>query len=77
MKGLSSLHLPLKLSASLLMGSLLLACHSYPQVNRDPAKNNKASFQRDALDCARAYPESSSGAHVKQRIGCMNLKGWY
>jgi hypothetical protein len=55
----------------------LLACSLYPDVNKDPAKNNKASFQRDAIDCAQAYPESGSGVHVKQRISCMNLKGWY
>ena len=55
----------------------LLACSSYPDVNKDPAKNNKATFQRDAIDCAQSYPESGSGAHVKQRIACMNLKGWH
>lgn len=55
----------------------LMGCSLYPDVNSDPSKNNKATFQRDALDCARAYPESSSGAHIKQRISCMNLKGWH
>ncbi len=57
----------------------LLGCGSiiYPDVNKDPAKNNKAIFQRDAIDCADAYPESGSGIHIRQRIGCMNLKGWY
>jgi hypothetical protein len=49
----------------------------YPDENSDPSKNNKATFQRDALDCAQSYPESGSGTHVKQRIGCMNLKGWH
>jgi hypothetical protein len=48
----------------------------YPDMNVNPAKNNIVSFKRDALDCAQAYPESGSGVHVKQRIGCMNLKGW-
>jgi hypothetical protein len=61
----------------LLLISGLLACSSYPDVNKDPAKNNKATFQRDAIDCAQSYPESGSGAHVKQRIACMNLKGWH
>jgi hypothetical protein len=56
--------------------STLLGCSLYPDVNIDPAKNNKATFQRDALDCAQAYPDSGSGVHVKQRIGCMRLKGW-
>jgi hypothetical protein len=57
----------------------LLSCGSfiYPDVNKDPAKNNKTTFQRDAIDCADAYPESGSGIHIRQRIGCMNLKGWY
>jgi hypothetical protein len=66
-----------KVLSSLWMTATLLACSLYPDVNRDPAKNNQASFQRDAIDCARSYPESGSGAHIKQRIGCMNLKGWY
>jgi hypothetical protein len=57
-------------------GAFLFGCSSYPDVNSDLAKNNKATFQRDALDCAKSYPETSSGAHVKQRISCMNLKGW-
>jgi len=56
--------------------AFLFGCTLYPDVNSDPAKNNKATFQRDALDCAKSYPETSSGAHVKQRISCMNLKGW-
>ncbi|WP_231970519.1 hypothetical protein [Polynucleobacter necessarius] len=55
----------------------LLGCSLYPDVNKDPAKNNKATFQRDAIDCAQAYPEAGSGVHVRQRINCMNLKGWY
>jgi len=57
----------------------LFGCGSiiYPDVNEDPAKNNVATFRRDALDCAGAYPESGTGIHVKQRIGCMNLKGWH
>ena len=57
--------------------SNLLGCSLYPDVNTDPAKNNKVTFRQDALDCAQAYPESGSGIHVKQRIGCMNLKGWH
>ena len=60
-----------------LMATALFACSSYPEVNSDPAKNNKTTFQRDALDCAQSYPESGSGVHVKQRIGCMNIKGWH
>jgi hypothetical protein len=56
--------------------STLFGCSLYPDVNVDPAKNNKATFQRDAVDCAQAYPESGSGVHIKQRISCMKLKGW-
>ena len=67
----------LKLLCGLLLILGLLACSAYPDVNKDPAKNNKATFQRDAVECAQAYPESGSGAHVKQRIACMNLKGWH
>jgi len=59
-----------------LMATALFACSSYPDINSDPAKNNKATFRQDALDCAKSYPESGSGAYVKQRISCMNLKGW-
>jgi len=55
----------------------LVGCSLYPDVNIDPAKNNKVTFRQDALDCAQAYPESGSGIHVKLRIGCMNLKGWH
>ena len=62
---------------ALLVGSILMGCSLYPDVNTDPAKNNKATFRQDALDCAQSYPESGSGAHVKQRISCMNLKGWH
>ena len=61
----------------LLAGSILIGCSLYPDVNTDPAKNNKTTFQRDALDCAQSYPESGSGVHVKQRFGCLNLKGWH
>jgi hypothetical protein len=67
----------LKAGLGFLMVSSMLACSLYPDVNRDPAKNNKATFQRDAIDCAQSYPEAGSGVHIKQRIACMNLKGWY
>ena len=71
------MHSLLKTISGFLIAIALIACSSYPDVNSDPAKNNQATFQRDALDCARSYPEMGSGAHVKQRIGCMNIKGWY
>jgi len=66
-----------KFLISLLMATTLFACSSYPEVNSDPAKNNKATFQRDAIDCAKSYPESGSGGYVKERIACMNIKGWH
>ncbi|MBU3558343.1 hypothetical protein [Polynucleobacter sp. Nonnen-W13] len=62
---------------SFLAASILIGCSLYPDENTDPAKNNKVTFRQDALDCAQSYPESGSGTHVKQRIGCMNLKGWH
>jgi hypothetical protein len=71
------MHTTLKAAVSFLMVAALIACSSYPDVNRDPAKNNQATFQRDAIDCAQSYPEAGSGVHVRQRITCMNLKGWY
>ena len=77
MRGLSLAGAWLKRLACALMSSALFACSTYPDVNNDPAKNNKATFQRDAIDCAKSYPEAASGRHVKQRIACMNLKGWH
>ena len=67
----------LSLLLSVTVLSFLVGCSLYPDVNSDPAKNNKATFQRDALDCAQAYPEVSTGVNIKQRISCMNLKGWH
>ena len=64
-------------SSALLVGSIFMGCSLYPDINTNTAKNNKATFRQDALDCAQSYPESGSGTHVKQRIGCMNLKGWH
>lgn len=68
---------PMGITLAFLLGSILMGCSLYPDVNTDPAKNNKATFRQDALDCAQSYPESGSGVHVKQRISCMNLKGWH
>lgn len=62
---------------ALLLLFSLFGCSLYPNVNIDPTKNNKATLQSDAIDCAKSYPEISSGAHIKQRIACMNLKGWH
>jgi hypothetical protein len=76
MKGVPSIRVLMKALANLSILSTIFGCSLYPDVNSDPAKNNKVTFQRDAVDCAQAYPESGSGVHVKQRIACMNLKGW-
>ena len=67
----------LKVLGGFWIATTLLACSLYSDVNGDPAKNNKASFQRDGVDCAQSFPESGSKVRVKQRIGCMNLKGWH
>ena len=55
---------------------MLISCSSFPSVNQDPAKNNKASYNKDLKDCQEDYPESGSGVHIRQWINCMNLKGW-
>ena len=54
----------------------LLACTSFPSVNSDPTKNNKAVFQKDLAECKEDHPESSVGLHYKRWAECMNLKGW-
>ena len=74
---LLSVQVQLRAKISLLIVFALCACSSYPQVNSDPTKNNRATFQRDAIDCAKSYPEAGSGVHVKERITCMNIKGWH
>ena len=54
----------------------LIGCASLPTVNQDPAKNNKTTYNKDLKECQEDYPEVGSGVHVRQWIGCMNLKGW-
>lgn len=54
----------------------LIACNSFPSVNGDPSKNNKAAFQRDLAECKEDHPASSAGLHYKRWTECMNLKGW-
>ena len=54
-----------RITLAWIVGVFLFGCTLYPDVNSDPAKNNNATFQGDALDCARSYPETSSGVHVK------------
>jgi hypothetical protein len=60
-----------------LAGSIaLLGCSGFPDKNSDPAKNNLATHRIDMKDCAQSYPETPDGVYLKQRISCMNLKGW-
>ena len=54
----------------------LFACVSMPSENQDPAKNNKATYNKDLKECKEDYPESGSGVHIRQWINCMKLKGW-
>ena len=58
------------------MLGMLIACSSLPSENQDPAKNNKATYNKDLRDCQEDYPEAGSGVHIRQWINCMNLKGW-
>jgi hypothetical protein len=59
--------------------TMLFACSGpeFPKTNSDPAKNNSKTFNADLNDCLGAYQETLSGSHIKQRISCMNLKGWH
>ena len=54
----------------------LFACTSMPDQNQDPAKNNRATYYKDMKECKDVYPETGSGAHLKQWDSCMRLKGW-
>jgi len=58
---------------------MLLACGGpqFPKTNSDPSKNNAKTFNQDLSDCIEVYPDGLAGVHVKQRISCMNLKGWH
>jgi len=67
----------LRMGSGVILISSLFGCSVYPDKNEDPSKNNQSTFQRDAIDCARSYPEVGSGTHVKERVSCMNLKGWH
>lgn len=79
MRGCISKRYQARLLSASLVALSLFGCGLliYPDVNSDPAKNNQATFQRDAVDCAKAYPTVDSGAYIKQRIACMKLKGWH
>lgn len=55
---------------------VLVGCSTFPSENQDPSQNNKEAYKRDLMECQEDYPQMSSGVHIKQWIGCMNLKGW-
>ncbi|WP_215362646.1 hypothetical protein [Polynucleobacter sp. JS-JIR-II-50] len=67
----------LNLRISLLVFVLsVAACSTFPSENQNPAKNNKATYNRDLKECQEDYPEVGSGVHIRQWINCMKLKGW-
>lgn len=63
-------------SIPLLFAMTVSACVSIPSENADPAKNNQAAYNKDLKECREDYPESGSGVHLRQWMGCMKLKGW-
>lgn len=54
----------------------IVSCSSFPSENSDPARNNKAAYNKDLKECQEDYPEAASGAYIRQWISCMKLKGW-
>lgn len=54
----------------------LVACGGFPTTHPDPAKNTPSNYQRDFKDCKEAYLETPDGVYLKQRITCLELKGW-
>ena len=54
----------------------LLSCTAIPETNQDPAKNNRATFRKDLMECKEDYSEAGSGVHIREWEGCMKLKGW-
>ena len=74
MRTLSNLALLAILTASLI--SLAACASKLPDQNKDPAKNNQATFRQDLKDCQEGYPVLPSGAHFRQWEGCLALKGW-
>jgi hypothetical protein len=69
-------HTVLLKSLYLILFILVGGCVSLPTENQDPSKNNKATYNKDLKECKEDYPESGSGAHLRQWMGCMQLKGW-
>ena len=61
---------------TLLATLITLSACGFPDKNIDPIKNNAQEHRKDMKDCAEAYTETPSGGYLKQRISCMELKGW-
>jgi hypothetical protein len=66
----------LTLIAQILCVFILISCAGFPSENQDLAKNNTVTYNKDFKECKEDYPETSSGTHIRQWIGCMKLKGW-
>jgi len=60
----------------LLSIAVALSACSFPDKNIDPLRNNMQIHRQDMRDCAQAYPETADGAYLKQRVSCLELKGW-
>ena len=55
----------------------MLSCvQSFPTTHPDASKNNPIAYKVDVRDCARSYPETPDGVYLRQRISCLQLKGW-
>ena len=67
---------PLFKALNILFFISIAGCVSLPTENQDPSKNNKATYNKDLKECKEDYPEAGSGVHLRQWMGCMNLKGW-
>ncbi|APC05302.1 hypothetical protein AOC10_01545 [Polynucleobacter asymbioticus] len=66
----------MKFFCSLICVASLAGCAQFPNTHPNPAKNNTAAYRADMKDCADAYTETPSGGYLKQRVSCMELKGW-
>jgi len=74
-KMVTSVVATVKILVLALIGFTLIAC-GFPTTHPDPAKNNPAKYKVDLKDCAQSYPDTPDGVYLKQRISCLELKGW-
>ena len=65
-----------QITTQVLLALGLWGCSGISDKNQDPLKDNVATFRKDLQECKEDYPEMSSGIHIRQWEGCMNLKGW-